>query len=86
MLAAIEHIADLIEPFHIPDTFISGIGRIDRLEGGMVRVVFYSEEPTAGRMERVVVCKIVRPVATWGAALKLMAAMLEQVNRPSVVN
>lgn len=61
----------LVELSHVPDVFVSGIGRIDKLGGGMVRVVFYAEERNSdGAVERVVVAKIVRPRATWHLALK----------------
>lgn len=68
----------LVELSHVPDVFVSGIGRIDKLGGGMVRVVFYAEERASdGSVERVVVAKIVRPLATWHEALKMIAQHMD---------
>jgi hypothetical protein len=49
----------LSEPFAVIDTYADGIGRIEKLKGGNVRVVFYVESEHDGRVERVIVAKIV---------------------------
>lgn len=41
------------------DTFCSGIARIDKLSGNLLRLVIYSEHPTPGGKEWVVVAKLV---------------------------
>lgn len=50
----------LSEPFAVVDTYATGIGRIEKLKGGNVRVVFYAEtEQEDGSISNVIVAKIV---------------------------
>jgi hypothetical protein len=49
----------LCEPFAVIDTFVSGVGRIEKLKGGNVRFTFYVESQHDGVTEWVVVAKIV---------------------------
>lgn len=55
----------LIEEAVCPDIFVSGVGKVEKLSGGLVRVIFYVERQTdSGKSERVVVAKIVRTLAS----------------------
>lgn len=75
----------LIEEAVIPDIFISGIGRIEKLAGGMVRVVYYAErqiEP--GLIEHVVVAKLVRPIATLIDAMRILRNTLAEADIPFI--
>lgn len=73
----------LIEEAYCPDVFVSGIGKIEKLEGGMVRVVFYSERHgDDGQIERVIVLKLVRPLATWAKSARMLASALTDSEGP----
>lgn len=69
--------APLIEPRAIRDTFVNGIGRIEKLPGGLVRVVLFAceTEPDGSRF-RVVKCKLVRPICTWSIVVQQIATAL----------
>lgn len=69
--------SSLIEEGQLPEFFVSGIGRIEKLAGGMVRVVFYSERRLdTGEVERVAVCRMIRPIATWHESLQIVSRAL----------
>lgn len=69
----------IVENVHVPDVFVSGIARFEKLGGGMVRVVFYAEQiGLDGQPERAVVAKIVRPISTWPTALRQIAESLTE--------
>lgn len=62
---------ELHEPFSVPDIFVEGIGRIERLSGGNLRFVLYAQqEAPDGRKERIVVAKLVGPVVGIPAVLR----------------
>ncbi len=68
----------LIEPVHCPDIFASGIARVERLAGGLVRIVYYVEDhDEAGRAVRVVTAKMLRPISGLHSS-----AMLALADRP----
>lgn len=70
----------LIEEAYCPDIFVSGIGKIEKLTGGMVRITFFSERRgEGGRCERVVSAKIVRPLSTWPQAMRMLAMAIADV-------
>lgn len=56
-----------------PDTFCSGIARIDRLNGNLLRMVIYSEHPTGKGKEWVVVAKLVISATTVPTAVRQIA-------------
>lgn len=63
----------LVEEGPLPDIFVSGIGRIEKLACGMARVIFYTERRLDdGQIERVAVCRLVRPISTWHESIKMM--------------
>lgn len=49
----------MIEPVHIPDTYISGIGDVQEVARGLYRFTFYAKhiDPFTGQHENVVVAK-----------------------------
>lgn len=49
---------ELIEPFGVPDVFVSGVGEVEVL-GSNVRITCYAEQKFAGRTQKVVVARIV---------------------------
>ena len=64
----------LVEPAPIPDVFVEGIARIERLAGANFRFVLYAtQQDTEGRPERVIVLKFV-------ASLAIIPAMIRQVS------
>lgn len=71
----------LLEPYYVPDTFCSGLARVEQLSNGMVRLIFYSEVIGAhGAIERHVVCKMIRHVSTLGSSYpKIVAAITGRV-------
>lgn len=74
----------LVEDGYVPDVFVSGIARIERLSGGMARVVFYAERNSEDGPERVIVLKIVRPIATWPDAMRMLARSMGESDLPFV--
>jgi len=61
----------------IQDTFCSGIGAIEKLEGGNLRFYLYvSQQSDNGEAERVLVARIVAPASSVpDAIMKMIAAM-----------
>lgn len=54
----------LIDPAYVPDTFIEGIGQIERLAGNCLRItLFASRDLGDGEIERIVVARLVMAVA-----------------------
>lgn len=51
---------EMLEIVHTPDTFASGLGTIDCLDGFM-RLIWYVEEWIDGRKQKVVVARLVLP-------------------------
>lgn len=50
----------LVEPAIVPDTFISGISRIEYATAGVVRLTFFTvQEDLDGQKERLVVLRVV---------------------------
>jgi len=63
----------LIEPEGCHDIFCNGIGRVEMLSGGCVRVVMYVEHRLPnGLTEYVVACKLIRPISTLWSGKKLL--------------
>lgn len=56
-----------------PDTFCSGIAKIDRLSGNLLRLVIYSEHPTANGKEWVVVAKLIMSASIVPSAVRQIA-------------
>lgn len=64
---------DMIDDGGVPDVFVSGLGRIERLSGGLVRLVFYTERVEAGATVRVIGARIIRPVANWAISMRMLS-------------
>lgn len=49
------------EPIAVPDTFVCGLGRIEKMRGGFMRFTFYTDQQSLHgcEQERVVVARIV---------------------------
>lgn len=68
---------DLYEVVPIQDIFSSGMGTIERLEGGCLRFWFYvTQTRDDGTRERVVTARIVAPTASVADAVMQMIAVL----------
>jgi hypothetical protein len=68
----------LVETVYCPDIFATGIARVERVGGECVRLILYAEqENEAGQIERVIVCKLVRPIKTLIVNDKLLALVKE---------
>lgn len=60
---------ELIEPMLVRDVFISGVGRVERLADGNLRVVCYTERTCDGQVERIVTARIIISVRATPAAV-----------------
>jgi hypothetical protein len=49
----------LVEPVPVQDIFVSGLGAVEDLGGGVYRFVFFSRQYVEGEEERVTVAKLV---------------------------
>lgn len=57
--------APLIEPADMIDIFANGIARVENLDGGCVRLVYFAEQmASSGQKERLVVARVIRPIST----------------------
>lgn len=55
----------LIELVHCPDIFAEGVASVERVTGDCVRVTMYAHgRDDAGNRVRVVVAKLIRPIAS----------------------
>jgi hypothetical protein len=53
----------LVEPFAVIDIFTSGVGRVEILRGGNMRLTYFTDATAEnGRVERVVAAKIIIPI------------------------
>lgn len=55
---------------HCPDTFCSGIARIDRLSGDLLRFIIYAENYTPHGKEWMVVAKLIWPASAIPLAIR----------------
>ncbi|HET8700390.1 MAG TPA: hypothetical protein VFL97_01845 [Nitrococcus sp.] len=60
---------DLVEPFGIPDVFVSGLAEVEDVGGGCMRFVFYARHDG----ERQVVAKLVAPIDAVPPAVMMAA-------------
>lgn len=64
---------ELIEPFGIPDTYINGVGLVETMPDGNLRITCYTEQSFGGRHEYVVTAKIIIAVrAVPGAVMTVV--------------
>lgn len=65
------------EPFAVLDTYATGLGRAELVNGGSIRLTFYVEQRNGmGEIERIVVAKIVRPLEGIGLSCEMVRQML----------
>lgn len=76
----------LVEIKPVRDIVVSGIGRIERLTGGVARVIFYVEQMDGPDTVHVVAAKIVRPVSTWSQSLRMIATAMGNPDLPYVAD
>lgn len=68
----------LVEFAHCPDIFASGLARIEKLSGGVLRFVFFADQITdEGQHERHVVARLVIPISEVPKAVR---QTLEAIN------
>jgi hypothetical protein len=61
-----EEMPPVVELVPVPDTFCSGVGAIENIGAGLLRVYLYATQGSAcgeGPMERVLVAKLILPAA-----------------------
>lgn len=76
-----------IEEAVCPDIFVSGVDHIERLDGGLVRIVYYVDRRAPdGTLERVVVAKFIRPAASLPQSIRMMAEALGHADIPFVAD
>ena len=83
--------AALTEPSPAPEIFCNGLAAIELIGGGCARFYLYSnqtpvEAGAEGYQERVVVCKIVAPIAAVPAAVRLMSEAAQMAETGVVPN
>ncbi len=76
---------ELIEDASIPDVFVSGIAKIERMEGGTIRMSYYAERRNErGETAHYLVLRVVRTLESLTQSMKLTAAFLAQPDTPMV--
>ena len=69
----------MIDTGPLPDTFFSGIGRIEKLTGGCFRFMLYAEHVRDdGRRERLPVASVVCPLSIIPNALRQVALAIAE--------
>lgn len=58
---------ELVEPFGVPDVFVSGLGEVEAIGGGLLRFTFFSMD----HGQLVVVAKLVAPTSAVPAAIRM---------------
>lgn len=61
----------LVECGIIPDTYMSGVGKVEIL-GPNARIWLYVDQESSGRTERIVVAKIIVPLESIPGAIKVV--------------
>jgi hypothetical protein len=67
---------NMLETFAVSDTFVSGLGEIEHLGGGVYRFTFYTRQHVGERDELIVSAKIVMPMEAVPPALAMTAKMV----------
>lgn len=76
---------ELIEDVSIPDVFVNGIAKIERLSGGLIRISYYAERRNdRGDMEHVLALRIVRSLESMAQSIKMTAMFLARSDVPMV--
>ncbi|MBN8960543.1 MAG: hypothetical protein J0H71_05380 [Rhizobiales bacterium] len=66
---------ELIDPACVADTFVEGIGEIEKVGASCVRVTLYTTRSVGGgARERIVVARLVLPEATFARGLRQCTA------------
>lgn len=69
----------MVELIPIQDVFCSGLGKIEHLEGNLLRFVLYTAQSCAdGTIEKVIVAKLVMSVCVLPDAIMMATAALGQ--------
>ncbi len=70
---------ELIEDVSIPDVYVNGIAKIERLSGEAIRISYYAERRNErGEMEHVLALRVVRSQESLTKSVKLIAEFLRQ--------
>ncbi len=72
----------LSEPFPIQDVFVSGIGAVEKLNGGCVRIYLYVlQAPIDGEgpQDKQIVAKLVVPASALAEAVQLMSCAAREI-------
>ena len=77
--------AQLIDPIAVQDIYVSGIGRVEDVGGGCIRITFYAAQKAIldGTAERVVVARLVGPASAAMDALAMTEAAINGKPMPS---
>lgn len=66
---------DFIEPFGVPDVFVTGLGHAEHIGGGNWRFTFFVDQEVGGNREMVVAAKIIMPADALQAAMHMTATL-----------
>lgn len=70
---------EMYDPTGVPDVFASGLGKIEKLSSGIVRLTFYVEETRPdGSIEHRVVARILRDRASLGNSIMAIAHLIAE--------
>ncbi len=70
---------ELIEDASIPDIYVNGIAKIERLSGDAIRISYYAERRNErGEMEHILAARIVRSQDSLTKSVKMIAEFLRQ--------
>ncbi len=76
---------ELIEESSIPDIFISGIAKMERLSAGMIRVSYYTERHNhRGEIEHVLALRVIRSLESLKETKRLVNLLLARADIPLV--
>ncbi len=78
---------ELIEESSVPDIFISGIAKMERLSAGMIRVSYYTERHNhRGEIEHVLALRVIRSLESLVETKRLVNLMLTRTDVPVVAS
>lgn len=66
---------EMLEPFGVPDVFVSGMGNAEHIGGGNWRFTFFVNQDVAGETQKVVAAKIVMSIEELPAAIHMAARL-----------
>ena len=62
---------ELLEPFGVPDVFVTGLGYAEHIGGGNWRFTFFVSQEVGGDVQKVVAAKIIMPADALPAVMHM---------------